>query len=65
MTDKDTHPLEGLLEAATTTARLQLLTARDRELIDAVLAAFPTMSEAEAVEACDLAGGLSLPRACG
>ena len=63
MTDRDT--LERLLEAATITTRLQLLSFHDRQLIDDVRRAFPTMSEAEAIEACDLAGGLSLPRACG
>jgi hypothetical protein len=50
VTTTDTH--QALLDAAIETCRLQLLSRRDRELIAAVLTAFPEMSEAEVVQRC-------------
>jgi hypothetical protein len=56
MTTTDTT--QALLEAAHEAVRLQLFTRRDRELIQAVLAHHPTLIEAEAIEALQLASGL-------
>jgi hypothetical protein len=53
------EPHQQLLEAACETARLQLLHARDRELVDQVRAHFRTVTEAEVVRALELWDGLS------
>jgi hypothetical protein len=55
MADKNT--LENrMLELAQETARLQLLSFRDEQLIQNVLAAFPTMTRDEAIRHLKLAG---------